>query len=170
MMKLKLLSLVALTSLLGAESLQFTEYVSVHSSTPEYQTVQQRVPYQECYDEQVPVGSVNRGNDNVAGSVIGGAIGGVLGHQVGKGKGNDAATIGGAILGTIVGGNTIGTNQGYAQPQYQTRRNCVTKYRESRAQRTFIGYKNVAYYKGKKIVKYSNEKLRSIPITVTIDY
>ncbi len=170
-MKLKFLSLLAAATLMQAETMQFTEYVHVSSSTPEYETTHQRVPYQECYDEQVPVSRSNTGNSNVAGSVIGGTIGGVLGHQVGAGKGNDAATIGGAILGTIVGGNTIGANnQGYNQPQYQTRRNCVTKYRESRGVREFVGYKNVAYYKGKKIVKYSNEKLKSIPITVTIDF
>ena len=169
-MKLKLLSLLALASLLNAETLQFTEYLSVNSSTPEYQTTQQRVPYQECYDEQVPVGRANSGANNVGGSILGGAIGGVIGHQIGAGKGNDIATVGGAILGTIVGGNTIGANQQPIQPQYQTRKNCVTKYRQSRSQRQFVGYKNVAYYKGKKIVKYSNEKLTSIPITVTIDY
>jgi len=169
-MKLKLLSLLALSTLLSAETLQFTEYVSVRSATPEYETTSQSVPYQECYDERVPVESLNNGNNNIAGSVIGGAIGGVLGHQIGRGKGKDAATIGGAILGTIVGGDTLGANQAYAQPQYQTRRKCVTKYRQGVRQRTFVGYKNVGYYKGKKIVKYSQEKLSSIPITVTIDY
>jgi uncharacterized protein YcfJ len=176
-MKLKLLSAVAFASLLQAQTLQFTEYVHVQSSTPEYETIRQRVPYQECYDEQVPIAGVydsgvNNGA-NVAGSIIGGTIGGVLGHQIGKGKGNDAATIGGAILGTIVGSNTLGNpNQVYREPQprYKTTRHCVTKYREGVSERTFIGYKNVAYYKGKKIVKYSNEKLKSIPITVTIDY
>jgi uncharacterized protein YcfJ len=178
-MKLKLLSMLFATALLQveAETLQFTEYVSVHSSTPEYQTTQQRIPYEECYNEQIPINStydsgINNGG-NVAGSIIGGAIGGVLGHQIGKGKGNDAATIGGAILGTIVGSNTLGRpNQVYTapQPRYQTRRKCITKYREGPRERTFIGYKNVAYYKGKKIVKYSNEKLTSIPVTVTIDY
>ncbi len=157
--------------MLHAETLQFTEYLSVSSSTPEYQTVQERVPYQECYDEQVPVARANSGTNNVGGSILGGAIGGVIGHQIGAGKGNDIATVGGAILGTIVGGNTIGANQQqYNQPQYQTRRNCVTKYRQSASQRRFVGYKNIAYYKGKKIVKYTNEKLTSIPVTVTIDY
>jgi len=169
-MKLKLLSLLATTGLLQAETLQFTEYVSVSSSVAEYQTVQQQVPYQECYDEQVPVARANSATNNIGGSILGGAIGGVLGHQIGDGKGNDIATIGGAILGTIVGGNTIGANQQYNQPQYQTRRNCVTKYRQSTGQRQFVGYKNVGYYKGKKIIKYSNEKLTSIPVTVTIDY
>ncbi len=169
-MKLKLLSLLAFASVVNAETLQFTEYLSVRSSTPEYQTVQERVPYQECYDERVPVRSTTNGTNNVGGSILGGVVGGVIGHQIGDGKGNDIATVGGAILGTIVGGNTIGENQQYNQPQYQTRRNCVTKYRESRSQRQFMGYKNIAYYKGKKIVKYSNEKLTSIPITVTIDY
>jgi len=171
MMKLKIVSLLAFSTLLSAETMQFTEYVSVSSSVAEYQTTQQRVPYEECYEEQVPVARQNSGNSNVAGSIVGGALGGVIGHQIGAGKGNDVATVGGAILGTIVGGNTIGTNQQqYNQPQYQTRKNCVTKYREGVRQKTFVGYKNTAYYKGKKIVKYSNEKLTSIPVTVTIDY
>ncbi len=157
-------------SLLQAETLQFTEYVSVRSSNAEYQSVSQRVPYQECYNQQVAVSNPVRQNQNVAGSVLGGAIGGVIGHQIGEGQGKDIATVGGAILGTIVGGNTIGAQPQQIGPRYETRRNCVTKYRQSRSQRQFVGYKNVAYYKGKKIVKYSNERLSSIPITVTIDY
>ena len=169
-MKLKLLSLLALASLLNAETLQFTEYLSVNSATPEYQMTQQRVPYQECYDQQVAVSNPVRQNQNVAGSIIAGAIGGVIGHQIGEGQGKDIATVGGAILGTIVGGNSMGRHPQQAQSHYESRRNCVTKYRESRSQREFVGYKNVAYYKGKKIVKYSNERLSSIPITVTIDY
>jgi uncharacterized protein YcfJ len=173
----KLLSLVALATFLQAETIQFTEYVSVRSSTPQYETVSESVPYQECHQEQVPVQQVSqrRYHDNVAGSILGGAIGGVLGHQVGRGRGKDAATIGGAILGTIVGGNTIGAHQRDYQPayqpvSYQTRQNCTTRYRQSRAHRELRGYENVAYYKGKRIVKYSNQRLSSIPVTVTIDY
>jgi len=169
-MKLKLLCVLALSELLQADTLQFTEYVAVQASTPEYQIVQQRVPYQECYDEQVPISRDNRGENNVVGSILGGAIGGVVGHQIGDGKGNDIATVGGAILGTIVGGNTIGINQQYKQSQYQTRRNCMTKYRKRRGEDQFIGYKNVGYYKGKKIIKYTNKRLTSIPVTITIDF
>ncbi len=170
-MKLKLLSTLAFSMLLQAETIQFTEYVKVKSSLPEYQSVREQVPYQECYDEQVPIAREAAPNNNVVGSVIGGAIGGVLGHQVGEGRGKDAATIGGAILGTIVGGNTLGDNGGYQQaPQYETRRRCVTKYRQGVSRREFIGYKNIGYYKGNKIVKYSNTKLKTIPVTVTIDY
>ncbi len=169
-MKLKLLSLLALASLLPAETLQFTEYVSVNSSTPEYQTVSQQVPYQECYDARVAVATPRRSNDNIAGSILGGAIGGAIGHQIGEGQGKDIATVGGAILGTIVGGNGFDTQPRRIQNSYETQRRCVTKYRQSPAQRQLTGYKNIAYYKGKQIVKYSNERLHSIPITVTIDY
>jgi uncharacterized protein YcfJ len=173
----KLLSLVALTTFLQAETMQFTEYVAVSSTTPQYETVSQSIPYQECTNVQVPVQQVSQRtyHDNVAGSVIGGAIGGILGHQVGRGKGKDAATIGGAILGTIVGGNTIGANHRDYQPAYQPisyerRQNCTTRYRQTQAHRELTGYENVAYYKGKRIVKYSNQRLSSIPVTVTIDY
>lgn len=166
-MKLKLLSLLALASFVNAETVQFTEYLSVRSCTPEYQIVQVREPYQECYDERIPL---SNGSNNIGGSILGGIVGGVIGHQIGEGKGNDIATVGGAILGTIVGQNSLDENHRYTKPQYKRGRNCITKYHESRRKRQFIGYKNIAYYKGKKIVKYTNEKLSSIPITVTIDY
>lgn len=166
-MKLKLLSIFALSGLLQAETMQFTEYVQVSSSTAQYQTTSQNIPYQDCRDEQVSVG--NSRNNNIAGSVLGGAIGGVIGHQIGAGKGNDIATVAGSILGTIVGGNTIG-NRAYAPQRVETKRNCTTRYRQSRAQRTLAGYENVAYYKGKRITKFSNQRLNTIPVTVTIDY
>jgi uncharacterized protein YcfJ len=177
-MKKGFLAIFALSSLLSAESLVFTEYVSVSNSQPQYERVSERIPYQECVDERVRVNraySNNRYNesDRVAASVLGGTIGGVIGHQIGKGKGNDVATVGGAILGTIVGGNMAHPNQRqsvYQEPEYQTRRNCTTKYRSTGTKSRLTGYKNIAYYKGKKIVKYSNERLSSIPITVTIDY
>ncbi len=182
MKKQILLTLIFILSL-GAESLTYTEYVSVQSSTPEYQQSNSRVPYQECYNRRVPVSSYSSHSNNynqqqaTSSAIVGGALGGVIGHQFGSGRGKDAATIGGAILGTLVAGNAArdqynsNYNPQYAQSsQYQTKRECVTKYRYQSQQRVFVGYKNVAYYKGRKIVKYSERRLSSIPIRVTIDY
>ncbi len=183
MKKKILLTLISILSL-GAESLTYTEYVSVQSSTPEYRQSNNRIPYQECYDKRVPITSYSSNYSNnynqqqaTSSAIVGGALGGVIGHQFGSGRGKDAATIGGAILGTLVAGNAArdqynsNYNPQYANsPQYQTKRECVTKYRYQSQQRVFTGYKNIAYYKGRKIIKYSDHRLSSIPIRVTIDY
>ncbi len=157
------------TMLLQAGEIQYTEYVKVVSSEPAYEEVTEQVPYQECWDEQVPVQEYRRSGDRTAGALIGGAAGGLLGHQISKGSGKDVATIGGAILGTLVGSNLAEQNGGYASTRYVTRRRCTTKYRTHTEQRS-MGYKNVGYYKGRKIVTYSDHRLRRIPVTVTISY
>jgi uncharacterized protein YcfJ len=170
MQKMILLTSI-LSTMLFAQHSSFTEYAEVVSSTPSYENVITRVPHQECYDERVPVTYYDGGyRDDSGAAIVGGLIGGVLGHQIGGGHGKDAATIGGAILGTFVGQNAVRANQRvYQSSNYETRRRCTTKYSE-RTQRKFMGYKNVAYYKGHKIVKYSDRALSSIPVTVTISY
>ncbi len=173
MKKTVIASLVLATTLLNAEQMSYVEHVNVSHSSPSYENVITRVPHQECFDEQVPVSYQNGGyqqNDTGA-AIVGGIIGGVLGHQIGGGRGKDIATAGGAILGTFVGQNAARSNRQTYQStsSYETRRNCKTKYTE-RNERKFMGYKNVAHYKGRKIVKYSDRKLSTIPITVTISY
>ncbi len=180
-MKRVVTTLALLTTLANAESFSFTQQIRVSESHPQYERTSERIPYQECYDKRVRVqrayggGGTNTMNqDQVAASVLGGAVGGVLGHQIGKGKGKDVATIGGAILGTIVGGNMAQQHAQqqriYQEPTYQTKRECVTKYRQSRAQSRLVGYENIAYYKGRRIVKISDRPLRTIPVTVTVSY
>ena len=169
-----------LVGALSAESFSFTKNIRVIKSHPQYETVSNDEPYQECRDVRVRVdrayggGYDNQDKDRVAGSIIGGTIGGVIGHQIGEGKGKDVATVGGAILGTIVGGNMASNRsqaQGvYSQPQYQTKRECVTKYRRRASQRRLSGYENIAFYQGREIKKYSDEPLSYIPVTITVSY
>jgi uncharacterized protein YcfJ len=166
MKKLLISTLIITVSVsLFAESLSFHESVRVIKSTPEYRTVTVRTPYQECWDEQVPV-STSSGNDNV-GALIGGVAGGILGHQVGGGSGKTAATVGGAIIGTLVGKN-LSENQN-SQVSYQNQRRCVTRYKEGTSER-FIGYKNIARYKNQTIIKYSDTPLKYIRLTNTVSY
>ncbi len=151
---------------LFADTLSFNESIRVIKSTPEYRTVTTRTPYQECWDEQVPVSSSNGANDNI-GALIGGVAGGILGHQVGGGSGKTAATVGGAIIGTLVGKNlSQNQNSGIA---YQNQRKCVTKYDEKTSER-FVGYKNIARYKGKTIIKYSDRPLHRIRLHINVSY
>ena len=151
---------------LFAETISFNDSVRVIKSSPQYRTVTTRTPYQECWDEQVPVSSNNYGNNNI-GALIGGVAGGILGHQVGGGSGKTAATVGGAIIGTLVGKN-LSSNQN-SGTTYQNQRKCVTKYNE-RSSEKFVGYKNIANYKGRTIVKYSDRPLRRINLNITAVY
>ncbi len=175
MKRLAILSLFLFGNLLFAESITFTDSVRVIQSEPVYRTVVKRKPYQECWEEEVPV-SYNedyyeRDDSSNVGALIGGAAGGILGHQIGKGHGKDAATIGGAIIGTLIGQNMAKTPRYHNEPRerYKIVRRCKTKYIENEEER-ITRYKNIAIYKGHRIVKYSTRPLRRIPITVTIRY
>jgi uncharacterized protein YcfJ len=151
-----------------AESIQFSDSIPVISSNPVYRMVTTRTPYQECWNEQVPVSSTNS-NSGTIGALIGGVAGGIIGHQVGGGGGKTAATVGGAILGTLIGKNLSNQNNNAGTTTYTTQRKCVTKYNESQ-QRKFIGYKNVGNYKGRTIIKYSNRPLNRIVLHIFINY
>ncbi len=159
------LALISATTLF-ARTLTFEETARVIKSTPEYRTVTTRTPYQECWDEQVPVSSNDYGNNGI-GALIGGVAGGILGHQVGGGSGKTAATVGGAIIGTLVGNNL--SNKQNSGTTYQNQRRCVTKY-EEKASEKFVGYRNIANYKGQTIVKYSDRPLRKIRLQVSVNY
>jgi len=175
MKKLILIGLIAgLGISLSAESFIIRDRAEVVRSKPIYRNVVKRVPYQECWNEQVPVNDYydDGGNtiDNNFGALIGGVAGGILGHQLGGGSGKTAATVGGAIIGTLVGKNLSHTNHRRRYTSgYTTKRKCVTKYSETR-DTVITRYKNIAYYQGRKIVKFSNKPLRYISIRKIIEY
>ncbi len=158
------LAFISATTLF-AESMSYNESVRVIKSSPEYRTVTTRTPYQECWNEQVPVNS--GGQNNNIGALLGGVAGGILGHQVGGGSGKTAATVGGAIIGTLVGKN-LSENQN-SGTTYQNQRRCVTKYNEVTSEK-FVGYRNIANYKGKNIVKYSDRPLKRIRLNIIVSY
>ncbi len=172
-MKKIILVLGFILTIANAETFSTTDYIKVERSKPYYKTVIKREPYQECWDERVPVrqrgGGSNRYNNPPIGALIGGIAGGILGHQIGGGSGKTAATVGGAIIGTMVGNNLSNDDDYYEYTTYETKRRCTTHYNESR-ERKLVGYKNIGYYKGRKIVKISKRRLDYIPITVKIIY
>jgi len=168
MKKITYIALFAIPLALMAESIQFSDSIPVIKSEPVYKVVTKRTPYQECWDEQVPVSS-GANNDGTIGALIGGVAGGILGHQVGGGSGKTAATVGGAIIGTLVGKNLADKGNNQPTTTYRTQRKCVTKYNETQEER-FVGYKNVGNYKGKTIIKYSNKPLQRIRLFVSVNY
>lgn len=170
---MKKITIILATAILAlqANSFTITDSVKVKNSKPVYKTITKRIPHQECWDESVPVRRSNRNynNDYPIGTIIGGVAGGVIGHQVGGGRGKDLATVGGAIIGSIVGHNLSNNQKRDSYTTYETRQRCVTRYSETQEEK-FIGYKNIAHYKGKRITKISNRKLRYIPINIRINY
>ena len=169
---MKKIAIILTTAILTLQANSFTikDEVRVTSSTPTYKIITKRVPYQECWDESVPVRR-SRGytDDYPIGTIIGGVAGGVIGHQVGGGRGKDLATVGGAIIGSIVGHNMSKKQRRNSYKTYETKRRCVTRYNESEEEK-FIGYKNIGHYKGKRITKISNRRLSYIPINIRINY
>ena len=161
---------LSVTVTLNAQSFTISKRVMVVRSKPIYANITKRVPYQECWNEQVPVRRYynSDANSNI-GALIGGITGGIIGHQVGGGGGKIAATVGGAIIGTLVGNNLSRRNTRSYTSGYRTQRRCVTKYNDTYT-RAIIRYKNIAYFKGQKIVKFSNRALRFIRIREIIEY
>jgi uncharacterized protein YcfJ len=169
---MKKIAIILTTAILALQANTFTitDKVRVTNSTPAYKTITQRIPYQECWDESVPVEHSNGYTDDYPiGTIIGGVAGGVIGHQVGGGRGKDLATVGGAIIGSIVGHNMSRKHKRNNYRTYETKQRCVTRYNENEEEK-FIGYKNIGYYKGKRIVKISDRRLRYIPINIKVRY
>ncbi|WP_292661749.1 glycine zipper 2TM domain-containing protein [Nitratifractor sp.] len=140
------------------------ESVPVRRSVPVYRSETIKTPYQACWNQRVPIHRNYAGEP--AAALLGGVVGGVVGHQFGRGHGRDAATIGGAALGALVGANLAETNQAV---QYRVRRICETRYREHR-ERRLLHYKNIAWYRGHKIVTFSRSPLKWIDLHVQVSY
>ncbi|WP_456431029.1 glycine zipper 2TM domain-containing protein [Nitratifractor sp.] len=168
-MKRNILFLATVWFSIGAfgGSFSWSESVRVSRSIPIYKTVTIRRPYEVCSDRQVPVYQ-NDGSAQPVATLIGGLAGGVLGHQIGRGHGRDAATIGGAVVGALIGAN-MAENSRPCRVRYRTRQVCETRY-ETHRERRLVRYKNIAWYKGHKIVRYSRRPLRWIDVTVRVSY
>jgi len=172
-MKKITLLLVSTLLTLQANSFSTQDQARVINSKPIYKIITKSIPIQECWDEQVPVQRYRNSysnSQNPLGLIIGGIAGGVIGHQVGRGRGKDLATVGGALIGTMVGHNLSRRNQQRdSYTTYETQKRCSTSYQTSK-QRKIVAYKNIAKYKGKKIIKISDKRLRYIPISIRTNY
>jgi len=104
---------------------------------------------QECWEEQVPVGSDSGANNDGGGrrtvaTMIGAVVGGLLGNQVGKGDGRRAATVAGAVAGGVVG-NQVAAD---SRPQYTTQRRCRTVTGSAPGPRHVVAYDVEYRYRG----------------------
>ena len=84
-------------------SLAFAQRIVVTGTVtqvvPNYQTVEQRIPREECRLVEVPVTKKLQGSDDVLSFIVGAAIGSAVGNQVSgdKGAGTVGAIVGGAL-------------------------------------------------------------------------
>jgi len=168
------LALAVSTSTLSAKSFVKTKYVKVVKHYKTYKTYTKEIPYRSCHYESVPVTRttyVDVYEKNPGAPLLGGIVGGVIGHQFGGGSGKDLATAVGAIAGGAIANKQYGTKH-YRKPvtrtYYEQRRVCSTYYKTKRFRKRL--WKNVAYYKGRKIVKVSRHWLRTIPVRVRVSY
>jgi len=115
-------------------------YAQVVRSEPIYKEI---VTYRECRPA-----SRRHSTRSHEGALIGGLIGGIIGSNMNRD--NDArGTIGGAVAGAIIGS---------ALTSRQERPRC--KYVETK----LVGYRNIAYWHGRKIVEISDRPLRRIRV------
>ena len=117
-------------------------FVKVVRSKPIYKEV---ITYRECRPHHKKYR-----RDGHQGAIIGGVVGGMIGNRVAS-KHRVQHTIGGAVTGAIIGATL---NKHRQRP---------VKYCEH-VERRLVGYKNIAYWHGKKIVRISDRPLRKIRI------
>jgi uncharacterized protein YcfJ len=175
-----------------------TLQATVTSAEPVYETVVDKIPYEECTEVKVPI-TQNQDNTNILGGLLGGAIG----RNIGKGHGKDAATIGGTVIasgakdsksvfGGVLGGllgKQFGKGKGkeaamvagtllgskIMQPraketgEYKIEKRCQTLYRES-PRKVLVGYNLKAMLFGTEIQKFSSQKLDTIPVSINAQY
>ena len=87
----------------------------------------QRIPRQDCHDEQVTHKKPVKDEQRIAASAIGAVIGGILGNQVGDGNGRTLATAAGAVAGGVAG-NKIQQRVQDGSTETVTEKRCVTVY------------------------------------------
>ena len=169
-----LLLVAFVSSAVWAGSYTKTKYVKVVKRYRTHKTITREVPYQSCRYESYPVTYTDYEDvyeKNPGAPLLGAVAGGVIGHQFGGGRGKDLATVVGALAGGSIANKNYGTKH-YRKPvrrtRYEQRRVCNTYYRTKRTRVT--RWKNIGYLNGRKIVKISKHKLRTIPIKIRVRY
>lgn len=156
MKKLLLIALIALVPLLQARSdyrdgyrdgshpiRSKSRFVPVVKSEPIYEEV---VTYRRCRVH----GSAYPEAYHHQGALIGGLIGGIIGHNLDT-HNRGPATVGGAVAGAIIGSHIA-----------RNRHSDITQCRHIETQ--IVGYRNIAYWHGGKIVEISERPLHRIRI------
>ncbi|MCJ8344911.1 glycine zipper 2TM domain-containing protein [bacterium] len=181
---------------LHAQSINIEMEAAVSKTVAVYETVIDRVPFEHCWEEKIPITRKNRTN------LFGALLGGGIGRNIGKGRGKDAATVAGTLIGSgaktrdevfggILGGlvgrkigkgkgrdaaTVLGTLLGSKMAkkkqdtgQYRYEKRCESRFTEEK-RKVLVGYTLHAQFMGKAITKFSNVKQSSIRISVNASY
>lgn len=175
-MKKSILTILALTSLLAAETKSDYSYAKVYNSEPIYKTiiVSEPIEREVNREERVRVNcnSYKEVDTNSLGvdTLLGTAVGAVIGSQIGKGNGRVAAQIAGGLGGGYIANQTRGSRNGAGDCyEIQNKRTYVTDYKDTR-KNVISGYKNYFTFENKEYVKTTKEPLRQVRIEKRISF
>ncbi len=115
---------------LSTTSLAFTDKAEVLDIEKVFKTQTYQTPYEECWNEEVPVYSQESDN-SYTDEIFGGILGGVVGNQLGGGRGNKAMTVAGTLLGASIASDNSRTNSRKVV-SYRQVKHCETKYKQTR--------------------------------------
>ncbi|RXJ70061.1 hypothetical protein CRV08_00415 [Halarcobacter ebronensis] len=169
-----------LSSFLFAGGDRYYEYAKVTYSEPIYDYVYDNHPNRICKEVRYKVrddyddGYYSSRRDDSLGldTLVGTTTGVVIGSQIGKGNGRVAAQIVGGLLGAKIS-HEIRNNyrpQKYDNYRYEIRTECYDEPTRQTKTRVLSGYKNYFVYNGIKHYKITNEPIKRVQITHTIDF
>ena len=164
----KLLATVALIGVASTAQAE-TRYATITAVQPNYQTVYQNVPRQQCQNVEVPVyGTVQGGSDAAGGALAGMIIGGLIGKGA-TGKDNGAAA--GAVIGGIIGADRAQNGTRQVVTGYRTERQC-SEVMVREQQREIKNYTITYRWNGITAQSYTYNRYNTgdrIPVTISIN-
>ena len=128
-----------------------TDYAKVLDVEPIVHTVEDRIPRESCWTEQVRHEDYRPNENGYTGTILGGVIGGAVGNAVGhKKKNKQVGAAVGALLGAAIGHDVSQRNSGGRTNVYYTsERQCETSYEVSYREET-VGYWVTYQYHGEQ--------------------
>lgn len=151
-MTLITLALCSIASMSYAKSEHSIDYARVTQVKPIYETIERRVPREQCWVETVREERPGHRAQSTTGTLLGGLIGGAVGHAVGHGKSNKKI---GAVVGTVLGmsiANDAARHHNrqshYRSTSYRDVERCETHY-QVKTEQVLNGYDVEYKYRGR---------------------
>ena len=141
--------------LLPVSALALVEQAEVLSVDTITKTQIERIPYEHCYTEELPIYTDQRHPSHTR-EIVGGILGGVIGNQFGRGRAKPVTTAAGTLLGASIAHDTRPPKGGEVVGYRQVER-CETRYRLEE-QEVVDHYLVTVHYNGRKRIFESDSK------------